>query len=301
MSLTIGLPRGLAYHYYGEIYAEFLRYLGAKVEISSESTKKTLALGDILEDVCIPVKLYAGHVIELSPKVDYLFIPRLVSVAKGDYNCPKMIGLPDLLRETISVLPPVLDFDINVRQKRFSIMRAVAQIGKVLGAGPMKSLAAWYQANQRYHSKNSESPAVISPSVALIGHVYLLKDVQASLNVVYYLKKTGLQVLTPDMLPVDQAEKAAAYLQKPLYWTYGRQLLGAAIAYAEGKPPVDGIIFITSFSCGPDSLIGELIKQYADKKNIPLLMLNLDGHMAEAGLLTRLEAFADILFRRRRL
>lgn len=298
MSLIIGLPRGLTYHYYGDIYTEFLRRLGAKVEISLESTKKTLELGDILEDVCIPVKLYAGHVIELSRKVDCLFIPRLVSVAQCDYNCPKMIGLPDLLRETIPVLPPVLDFNINIRQKRFSIIEAVVQTGKAIGAGPLESLAAWYKANQRYRQKSMKLPSVAAPSVALIGHAYLLKDAQASLNIAHHLKKTGLQVLTPEMLPVQQAEKAAAYLKKSLYWTFGRRILGAAVAFAERTPPVDGIVFITSFSCGPDSLIGELIRQYADKKNIPLLMLNLDGHTAEAGLLTRLEAFADILFRR---
>ena len=298
MPLTVGLPRGLMYHYYGKVYADFLHFLGAKVEVSAISTKETLAQGDILDDVCIPVKLYAGHVLALRQKVDYLFIPRLVSVAKGDYNCPKMIGLPDLMRAAIPELPPILDFDINVRQKHSSVIAAAVQAGKLLGAAPVESVYAWYKANYKNQQSSLGFPNVIPPSVALIGHPYLLKDELASLNIVHYLEKIGLQVLTPDMVPVRLTERAAAYLKKPLYWTYGRRLLGGAVALASGKKPVNGIIFVTSFSCGPDSLVGELLKQYANKSNIPFLLLNMDGHTAEAGLLTRLEAFADIVFRR---
>jgi predicted nucleotide-binding protein (sugar kinase/HSP70/actin superfamily) len=64
------------------------------------------------------------------------------------------------------------------------------------------------------------------------------------------------------------------------------------------KRSIQGIIFMTCFACGPDALVGELIRQQACQQNIPCMQLSLDEHTAEAGLITRLEAFTDMVKRR---
>lgn len=301
MAVTIGVPRGLLYYYYGTLWTRFFNNLGAKVIISGDTTKLTLNRGDVLDEVCMPLKIYFGHVAELCSKVDYLFVPRIVSIAATDYNCPKIIGLPDLLRSRLDGLPAIIDVNVSLRQDRYSVCKAVVQAGKFAGAGALRSLQAWYWANcfgERLHTVDPDENAL---RIALIGHPYIIRDRQASLGVWDKLVQLQAAVATADTVPLRLAEQAAGSLGKQLYWTYGRQLVGAALALMQGKNPVDGVIFMTSFSCGPDSLIGEIIKQQTHKENIPFMMLSIDEHTAEAGMVTRLEAFTDMLQRRRRL
>ena len=56
---------------------------------------------------------------------------------------------------------------------------------------------------------------------------------------------------------------------------------------------VNGIIYISSFACGIDSVVVELIKDKIDE--FPFMILKIDEHTGEAGLDTRVEAFADML------
>ena len=63
---------------------------------------------------------------------------------------------------------------------------------------------------------------------------------------------------------------------------------------------IDGMITVTAFGCGPDSLMVERITRKAKRFNKPLLNLTIDEQTGEAGFITRLEAFVDMLFRKKR-
>ena len=63
---------------------------------------------------------------------------------------------------------------------------------------------------------------------------------------------------------------------------------------------IDGVITLTAFGCGPDSLMLEDIKRKSKKFNKALLNLTIDEHTGEAGFITRLEAFCDMLYRNKR-
>ena len=66
------------------------------------------------------------------------------------------------------------------------------------------------------------------------------------------------------------------------------------------KGQIDGMIHVTAFGCGPDSMVDRYIElEIKDKKDIPYMSLMIDEHSAEAGMITRLEAFIDMLRRRR--
>ena len=56
-----------------------------------------------------------------------------------------------------------------------------------------------------------------------------------------------------------------------------------------------GAVYISAFGCGPDSYIRQYIKERLSAAGLPLLELTLDSHTAQAGLETRIEAFADML------
>ncbi len=77
-------------------------------------------------------------------------------------------------------------------------------------------------------------------------------------------------------------------------WMVSRELLGAVVAL---KGQVDGIILMSAFPCGPDSMVNDLLTRKLQE--LPILVLTLDAQDGSAGLETRLESFVDILqFRR---
>jgi predicted nucleotide-binding protein (sugar kinase/HSP70/actin superfamily) len=78
-------------------------------------------------------------------------------------------------------------------------------------------------------------------------------------------------------------------MKKP-YWESVLRTLGTAVHL---KDQIDGIIYLSSFSCGLDSIVTELIREHV--KDIPLMVLKIDGHKGMEGYLTRIEAFADLL------
>jgi len=83
------------------------------------------------------------------------------------------------------------------------------------------------------------------------------------------------------------------------YWTYGEEVVGAGKHYlASGA---DGVIGIMTFGCGPDSLMMDTVRRQAARlRAIPFMSLTLEEHTAEAGVVTRLEAFLDMIYRMKR-
>ncbi len=300
--LRIGVPRGLLYYEYGDLWQHFFVGLGARVIVSEETTKAMLTAGGVLGEVCLPLKVYAGHAATLAGKADCLFVPRVVSVARQMYTCPKMMGLPDLIRSNIATLPEVIDIDVSLRQRQGSLADAIWRLGRRLGQGKIASLGAWYGARRQSAVKQpviSNGKLAAGLRIGLIGHSYLIQDKFISMNAKNKLTAMGLEVITPDQVPVQRAQLAALHLQKKIYWSYCHHLAGTALALIDDKA-VDGLIFMTSFSCGPDSMINEIIRRKAESGSIPFMLLNVEEHTAEAGFLTRLEAFTDMIKRRNR-
>ena len=110
------------------------------------------------------------------------------------------------------------------------------------------------------------------------------------------LDALGIDTVTERETAHLDREKAVAELDliKTPFWESMVRILGAAMCL---KNQIDGIIYLSSFSCGPDAFIIELLKEHI--KEIPVMVLKLDEHKGEAGYETRLEAFADLLEYRR--
>ena len=90
--------------------------------------------------------------------------------------------------------------------------------------------------------------------------------------------------------------RAAGKLPKRVFWTSGRQSLGALERCLED---VDGVITLAAFACGPDSLISDVIQRRARQAGVPSLLIYVDEHTGQAGFGTRIEAFMDMLVRRK--
>lgn len=334
--LNIGIPRALLYYQYFPMWKTFFEKLGGKVIVPPPTTKDIIASGAsrVVADTCLPVKVFLGHVLSLVDKCDYMFIPTIRSLKPKIYNCSKFLGLPEMTRAVITECPPILDVTIDINKGIKSIYRAIDKLGyhftrdnsEIKHAGldalqvhidyrqlmsnrgftpteAMERIVGPRKNNGSHPQKETEppsgSPASAKPSIALIGHPYLLYDEYLNHRLIHRLEQAGNRVLTPEMLTSEELEYASVELAGTTYWTYGEEVVGAGEHYLRNG--ADGIIGILTFGCGPDSLMMEMVRRRANKlKSTPFMSIILEEHTAEIGIVTRLEAFLDMINRRRR-
>ena len=65
--MRVGVPRALLYHHYGECWTSFLDALWIEPVVTQATTSDTVVRGSVLSDneTCLPVKVFAGHLLEL--------------------------------------------------------------------------------------------------------------------------------------------------------------------------------------------------------------------------------------------
>ncbi len=320
--VKVGIPRALLYYQYYPMWKTFFEGLGAEVVVSPPTTQATLAVGSsrVVADTCLPVKVFCGHVLALVEKCDYVFIPALRSVKSKIYNCSKFLGLPDMTRAVIPECPPILDIDIDINKGKRKLYQAIYSLGRNLSWNPLQvrkaALAAWHahqeykelminkgltppQAIARISEAATPSPNPKQAAIALIGHPYLLYDELINHRLTHRLEQAGYRVLTPEMLTDEQLETAITRLTGKPYWTYEEEVVGSGGHYLESG--VEGVIGVVAFGCGPDSLMMDMVQRQAIRlRTTPFMSLTLEEHTAEAGVVTRLEAFLDMIQRRKR-
>ena len=113
------------------------------------------------------------------------------------------------------------------------------------------------------------------------------------------LDKMGVEVYTALHLTDEQMREGLVSIGSHRYWANSAEMSGAAGHYLKDNK-IDGIITLNAFGCGPDSLMIESIMRKAKETGKPMLSLTIDEHTGEAGFITRLEAFIDMLFRKKR-
>jgi predicted nucleotide-binding protein (sugar kinase/HSP70/actin superfamily) len=127
------------YYRYFPMWRAFFSALGVECVLSAPTTKATVRRGTELgeNELCLPVKIFFGHVAELDGKVDYIFIPRVVSVEKRELTCPKFLGLPDMTR-ALGVSTPVLAPTVDMRRGRREFAGMAWKLARQFGASPVR-------------------------------------------------------------------------------------------------------------------------------------------------------------------
>jgi len=315
--MFIGIPRGT---YYYE-YCGFLKRLleGGGVEIvegiydKEDILKKGVSV--CVDEACLPVKLFAGQVTSLIDSCDMIFIPRIEKDFSGRWSCPKLIGLPELLmqvadKDKLLITGPI-DFS-NKSDAKSTLWKACKRIGMnrvafgkkfdeaysfqkdvALGKRSMYVEAAW-----EFTPEVGEDEIILPNlgKVLLTGHSYNVFDKFSNGHVIEKLDELGLEAVTErDVLQSCKEEEIRKIgLMKVPFWSTLVNTVGTVL-YIKDK--VEGIVYVSYFSCGQDPFIIELIKKHAG--DLPVMVLKLDEHKGTAGFDTRLEAFADLLERRR--
>ncbi|MGB9808775.1 MAG: 2-hydroxyacyl-CoA dehydratase, partial [Caldanaerobacter sp.] len=120
-------------------------------------------------------------------------------------------------------------------------------------------------------------------------------DEYISMDILGKLERMGVETIISGMLDRDSILEGIKYLPKDIFWSYERDILGAGLYFLK-KGGVDGVIMISAFGCGPNSMSAELLERfYKREKTLPFMLITIDEHTGEAGVMTRLEAFLDLL------
>jgi predicted nucleotide-binding protein (sugar kinase/HSP70/actin superfamily) len=315
--MRIGLPRALSYYEYAPLWRTFFEALGARVVVSKPTTRATLqvATSHATADLCFPAKVYVGHLLALADEVDLLFVPSLRRPVPAATHCAKIIGLPDLARAALPDPSKLLEVDLDLDKGRLALAQAVWDAGRPLTWNPIQMARAAESAWEAYQqSRNTErdslerqvsgrassrgGPPATGLTLGVVGHPYLLRDEYVNQSLFRRLEGLGVRLLTPEVLPAGAASTAVREHSGEAYWAYAYSLLGAGLYFLE-KGAVDGLVAVIAFGCAPDSGLAPTLGQAARQAGVPMLTLTLDEHSGEAGLVTRLEAFVDMLERKR--
>lgn len=324
--MQIGIPRAMSYYNFFPFWFGFFEDLGIKVVLSDKTTKETMSKGSalVVTETCLPVKVYVGHVLNLLEKgIDKIFVPSLQSIDHKIYNCSKIRGLPDLIKNVVKKDFTIIDATLDKSEKNQGLYQFLKEAVKAFGITDEKrikaaSKAGWKVFNNFKIMMNSgipfekalkfakEGKVVIVNSqkeypinVALIAHGYNLYDERVNMKIFDKLEKLDVKAFTANMASEEQLMEGVSALDSKLYWANELEMTGAAGHYLQDNK-IDGIITLNAFGCGPDSIMIERIQRYAKKFNKPCLHLSLDEHTGEAGFVTRIEAFTDMLFRKKR-
>lgn len=307
---TIGIPRALLYYDFLPYVEIFFNALGVETVLSPCTTKKIIERGNELsiDEACLPIKVCMGHLAYFEEnKVDKVFLPRVISIEKRKFICPKFLGLPDYAKSAFKNSLDIFSPDIKVdgfRGLERSLKGLVEELpidkSKVRQAIALVKRVYNQHKRQLIQGKNlkqvltNQMPEDKGITIGLIGHGYNIYDEGISLDIFNKITEQA-NVKTLEMYSQREVELGKKFLPKPLFWSYGEKILASSL-YSLKYKDVDGLVIITAFGCGPDSFVNELIQQFHKKNSeVPLMILTLDEHSAEAGLVTRLEAFMDLI------
>ena len=310
---TVGIPQALAYAHLIPLFVRFFKSLGFETVLSAGTTKKTIRSGieSVTAQTCFPVKVAYGHVLELlDDGVDYIFLPSIVSMETGDKCsrnnklCPYVQSFPYQIKTALAgkaESTKILTVPLHLTPDRRLMERGFVELGRKLNISASRirqALKNAVLAQLSFQKSLTEKGRQILNNLGsderlfvLISRPYNGCDEGLNLQLPRKLAQLGAKIMPMDMLDLDSVRISEPLLDRQLYWTYGRKILKAAEIIKQD--PRLFAIYLSNFSCGPDSFLMTFFKEIMHPK--PCLLLELDEHSADAGLITRLEAFLESL------
>jgi predicted CoA-substrate-specific enzyme activase len=304
---SVGIPRALLVYDYAPLLIGFLNALDARCVLSGQTNKQIVETAIELSytDSCFPLKLLHGHAAMLKD-VDYILYPCAIRLGEKDgdenqkYACPLVQASPFIIRQTVDLgerlLIPIIDFSRGNADVIKNLMDVAVKMGFSRSKGKEAALAGIesqrkFEADQAALGRDLLEQLRQSDQlgVVLFARSYMSQDSGANLGIAEKLAQLGVVPIPLSFLPLDSVDPKE-YSDRP-YWFYeSKYIAGAAITASD--PQLYGLS-LTNFGCGPNSFILRIVEDIMGGK--PLGQLEIDEHAAEAGIVTRLEAFVDTI------
>ncbi|MBI5599757.1 MAG: CoA activase [Deltaproteobacteria bacterium] len=310
-SPTVGLPRMLMMFELYPFWKAFFNELGYRIVLSSPTNRDIIkdGLERVVTETCFPVKVAHGHVKNLIDRgVKRIFLPSIINMPPSKEGqahtvlCPYVQSMPYLSKASFDfgssgteVIAPIIHFN----QPGAALKKEFHKLGDTLKRGKKEvdfALDSAFNAQagfrRRMIERGKEVIGGLKPedlALVMVGRTYNTVDDGINLELPQRLRDMGIIAIPCDMLPVEDAIDDA--LAADMYWKSGQRILAAAKLVRDN--PGLFAVYITNFGCGPDSFITHFFKGASGGK--PFLQLEIDEHSADAGAITRCEAFLDSL------
>jgi predicted nucleotide-binding protein (sugar kinase/HSP70/actin superfamily) len=201
--------------------------------------------------------------------------------------CEVVKGQADeIWRQALTAIDAAQDVG-SVRQARDGAIRHLEQVPQVADPAPLR--------------------------VGMIGEIYVVLEPFVNMEIERELGRLGVHVHRTIMLsdwtrftlflsalgmgPHDRAHRAAMpYLGRDVGGD-GWESVGETILHARNG--FDGMIHLAPFTCMPETIAQNIMVRMRPEVDIPVLEVTCDEQMGRAGMLTRIEAFVDLLWRKR--
>ncbi len=304
---SVGIPRALIVYEYAPLLIGFLNSLGAKVVFSSKTNSQIIGQSGELSytDSCFPVKLLHGHTASLN-NVDYVLYPCVIRMGlkEGDenqkYACPLVQASPFIIREALGMgkrlLIPIFDFSRGDKDVIKNLADAAVKMGFRREQGKKAALLG-LKAQREFEEAQVELGKRLMAElhqkdqlgVVFFSRSYMSQDSGANLGIAEKLAQLGVVPIPLDFLALASVN-VREYSDRPYWFNESKHIAGAALTAPD--PRLFGLV-LTNFGCGPNSFMLNLVEDIMGGK--PLGQLEIDEHAAEAGIVTRLEAFVDTI------
>ncbi len=184
---------------------------------------------------------------------------------------------------------------------------AIGTIDQATGSESLKQIKADYIAKLWHVEQDPQADPI---KIGMVGEFYVVLEPFSNMDVEMELGKMGVEVKrstfvsewmkfslflnTFGLSEKDRIHKAALpYLRRDVGGD-GWESVGEAVLHSNHY---DGIVHLAPFTCMPEIIAQNIMPSV--QEGIPVLTLVCDEQMGKAGMMTRLEAFTDLLRRRR--
>lgn len=299
----IGIPYIFFFQDLLPFWTTLLFELGFDITISPKTNRQVINLGaeTVLSEACFPVKVAHGHIKYLIENdVENILLPSFISLKNYDNYfdkespCPYTQTIPYMAKAAfrdLNILSPIIDF----RRGDKLIIKEIKRALKQFHISERELKAAFRKANdkqgefeEQIQNKGREVLSSLKDrAIVIVGRAYNSFDSGMNLQLPQKLSTLNVQSIPMDFLPLGEIDITDRWPQ--MYWKSGKKIIQAA-RIIKNNPNLYPI-YISNFNCGPDSFIFEYFKEEIGDK--PHLFLEIDEHSADAGAITRCEAFLD--------
>jgi predicted CoA-substrate-specific enzyme activase len=315
--MVVGFPRALTTYSHYPLWRRLLEGLGAKVVLMRETDRDISEKGGSLvaAEFCYPMKIAHGQADYAckSEKCEAVFIPHLIAqktVGKqsNSFLCPYVQAFPAVIAANVNgkrkrLISPIIDQRQKLDRQVKSLHKELGPIFKKSLIQVRKAYVSALKVQENFQKKCTDEGKRLleelvqqrdkdghaKPGIVFIGRPYNVHDASANLGLPRKLADKGYTVFPIDMIPFEPERIHDQY--QNVYWAYGQRIL-SVLEYIRKSDHLFPI-YLTNFNCGPDSFLLSYAEEIMGDK--PLLNLELDGHGADAGYITRIEAFLDVI------
>ena len=293
--VKIGLPRALFYYDEGEFLELFLEELGYDVLVSPKTDSEIKGLGEYYsnDEMCSSLKMFLGHIAYLKDRCDLIINVRFDNKGLLNQGCTNYLCTSELIRNIFEKDIINIDIDeLNKKTRYKSLYSEFIKFGFDKKQIKHAYLFADIKANKNKKKNIIENTNKLNSDkvkVLLVGRAYNLYDEYIGVPISKLLIDKDIEVLYSNLFDYKEAMIMSQNVSKKLYWEQSRECVGA-VEIAKNR--IEGIIFLSSFPCGPDSLVNELLFR---RLSLPYLNIVVDDLNSLTGIETRIESFIDII------